>query len=248
MTIATRDVNKLGPGKFRTSPDNGEEQTCYFNRNQSDTHFTCFSAKRTQAKPITVSIVKLNSDFELVNKSLEVDLKNSVSNGQLKGQLQQVSSENFNNGKYYPRLQSQPMYDNDNMEDLEATQESSQQLSPERNQDISQQQIPAESKFVSKRKIRYTATRIKYSSTRIKSRNFLSNISYTGISKNDFYNENFILDVYVLLVKNLNPFSMSRKVTDKTKHEMVYMLWRERVTSEFYRYICEEKNFIYLDG
>ena len=103
-------------------------------------------------------------------------------------------------------------------------------------------------KISNKRKIRYTSTRIKYSPTRIKSRNFLSNISYTGISKNDFYNENFILDVYVLLVKNLNLFSLSRKVTDKTKHEMVYMLWRERVPSEFYRYICKEKNFIQLNG
>ena len=96
-------------------------------------------------------------------------------------------------------------------------------------------------KISNKRKIRYPPTRIKYSPTRIKSRNFLYNISYTGISKNDFYNENFILDVYVLLVKNLNLFSLSRKVTDKIKHEMVYMLWRKRVPSEFYRYICKKK-------
>ena len=132
------DVNELGPGKFRTSADNGEEQTCYFNRNKSDTHFTCFSAKRTQAEPITFSIVKLNSDFELVNKSLEFELKNSVSNGQLKRQLQQVSSEDFNNGKFN-RLQSQPMYNSDNTEDLEATleEESIQQLLPEKKQDIS---------------------------------------------------------------------------------------------------------------
>ena len=26
------------------------------------------------------------------------------------------------------------------------------------------------------------------------------------------------------------------------------MLWRECIPSEFYRYICEEKNFIYLNG
>ena len=101
---------------------------------------------------------------------------------------------------------------------------------------------------MSRHKIRYTATRIKYSPTRIKSRNFLSNISYSGINKNEFYNENFILDVYVLLVKNLNPFSLSGKITDKTKHKMVYMLWRECIPSDFYRYICEEKNFIYLNG
>ena len=139
-----------------------------------------------------------------------------------------------------PRLQSQPMYES-NVENLEEeSQEVSQQV-PEKSQDSS-------NKIVNRRKIRYTATRIKYSATRIKSRNFLSNISYTGINKNDFYNENFILDVHVLLVKNLNPFSLSRKVTDKTKHEIVYMLWRECIPSEFYRYICQEKNFIYLNG
>ena len=75
---------------------------------------------------------------------------------------------------------------------------------------------------------------------------FLSNISYTGIK--DFHNENLILDIFVLLVKNLNPFSLSRNVLDKTKHEMVYMLWRECIPSEFYRYICQEKNFLYLNG
>ena len=26
------------------------------------------------------------------------------------------------------------------------------------------------------------------------------------------------------------------------------MLWREYILSDFYRYICEEKNFIYLNG
>ena len=132
-----------------------------------------------------------------------------------------------------PRLQSQPMYES-NVGNLdEEIQEVSKQL-PEKSQDSS-------NKIVNRHKIRYTATRIKYSPTRIKTRNFLSNISYTGINKNDFYNENFILDVYVLLVKNLNPFSLSRKVTDKTKHEMVYMLWRECIPPEFYRYICKEK-------
>ena len=95
-----------------------------------------------------------------------------------------------------PMLQTQPMYESDNATDIKIKEE---------NQDFSQQ---TEDKIVSRHKIRYTATRIKYFPTRIKSRNFLSNISYTGISKNDFCNETFILDVYVLLVKNLNPFSL----------------------------------------
>ena len=67
----------------------------------------------------------------------------------------------------------------------------------EKSQDFSQ-----DNKIVNRQKIRYIVTRIKYSTTRAKSRKFLSNIAYTGISKEDFYSENFILDVYVLLTKN----------------------------------------------
>ena len=54
--------------------------------------------------------------------------------------------------------------------------------------------------------------KIKYTTTRIKSRNFLSNIAYVGINKEDYYNKNFIFDVYLLLTKNLNPFSLDRKL------------------------------------
>ena len=92
---------------------------------------------------------------------------------------------------------------------------------------------PTEKSIAKRQKVRYLATRIKYSPTRVKSRNFLSNISYTSINKADFYNENFILDVYILLVKNLNPFSLQRKTSDKLKLEMIYMLWRGCIPVEF---------------
>ena len=74
----------------------------------------------------------------------------------------------------------------------------------------------------------------KYTMTRIKSQNFLSNIAYIGINKEDYYNNNFIFDVYFLLTKNLNPFSLDKKLADKTKHEMIYMLWRECMPVEYY--------------
>ena len=92
------------------------------------------------------------------------------------------------------------------------------------------------------------AIRRKYTTTRIKSRNFLSNIAYVGINKEDYYNKNFIFDVYLLLTKNLDPFSLDRKLADKTKHEMIYMLWKECMPFKFYWYICQEKNFLYLNG
>ena len=36
-----------------------------------------------------------------------------------------------------------------------------------------------------------------YNTIRIKSRNFLSNIAYVGINKEDFYNENFIFMTFI---------------------------------------------------
>ena len=100
LTIDTREVNKIGPGKFRTSADNGQEQTCYFNRNKSDSHVTSYTSKQVLPDKLVFSIVKVNSDFKLVNKSLEIEIKtNSFLNKRVKRQHQQVNRENFNNGK-----------------------------------------------------------------------------------------------------------------------------------------------------
>ena len=74
----------------------------------------------------------------------------------------------------------------------------------------------------------------KYTTKWIKSTNFLSNIAYVGINREDFYNDNFIFDVYLLITKNLNPFLLDRKLSDKNKHEMLYMLWKECMPVNFY--------------
>ena len=84
----------------------------------------------------------------------------------------------------------------------------------------------------------------RYTTTHIKSRIFPSNIAYVGINKEDFYNESFIFDVYLLVMKNFNPFSLNRKLADKSKHEMIYMLWKECMLRNFYRHICKEQNFL----
>ena len=88
----------------------------------------------------------------------------------------------------------------------------------------------------------------RYTMMRIKCRSFLSNIANMGINKEDYYNENFVFDVYLLMTKNLDPFSLDRKLADKTKHEMIYMLWKECMPQKFYKHICKEKNFLYLNG
>ena len=50
------------------------------------------------------------------------------------------------------------------------------------------------------------------------------------------------------LQKNLNLFSLDRKLADKTKRKMIHMLWKECMPDKFYKHICKEKNFLYLKG
>ena len=143
-----------------------------------------------------------------------------------------------------PCNQSQPFREKEWIEPQPETEQQVQSLPPEKKQDF----YPTEKPIIKRSRVRYIASRIKHSPTRIKSRNFLSNIGYTSVNKTDFYRKNFILDVYILLVKNLNPFSLHRKISDKFKQEMIYMLWRECIPTKFYGYICQEENFKYLNG
>ena len=49
-------------------------------------------------------------------------------------------------------------------------------------------------------------------------------------------------------MKNLNPFLLDGKLNDHNKHEMIYMLWKECMPAEFYKFFCVEKNFPHLNG
>ena len=98
LAIDTRDVNESGPGKFRTSAEDGEQQTCYFNKSNSDSYFKTFISQRAKAEPIIFSIFKAKSDINFQDKNLVIHIKSSVSDGDFKGQLQQFSFKNIRNG------------------------------------------------------------------------------------------------------------------------------------------------------
>ena len=173
----------------------------------------------------------------LIEKTLEMENEQAL-------RIQQEIDDALN-----PMYQTQPLPGYDYLEEEEK--EDQKPLiktevveQPENSPDI----YPSEKAIAKRQKVRYLATRIKYSPTRVKTKNILSNIGYTSVSKCDFYKENFIFDVFILLVKNLNPFSLQRKICDKFKHKMIYMLWRECIPVEFYKYICQEENFMYLNG
>ena len=82
----------------------------------------------------------------------------------------------------------------------------------------------------------------KYTTTRIKSRNFLSNISYVWINKENYYNENFIFNIYLLATKSLNPFSLDRKINDQNKHQMIYVMERMYVASVLQAHLQRQKH------
>ena len=72
MTIDIRDVNGLGPAKFRTSVDSNQEKICYYNRNKRDASFNSFLAVRKQTptfSDITLSIAEL---IDKTNKNTNI--------------------------------------------------------------------------------------------------------------------------------------------------------------------------------
>ena len=87
-----------------------------------------------------------------------------------------------------------------------------------------------------------------FTSSRIKTRNFLSSISYTGVKGENFADNNFTFDTITLLTKNINPFSLEQKIVDAKNRDIIYMLWDECIEKTFYKHICENDNFIYLNG
>ena len=74
LTTDTRDVNNLGPSKFRIGAENGAEQICYYNRNKKDKVYNKFLAVRKEksANEIIVSIEKL---LDNPNKTETIFLK-----------------------------------------------------------------------------------------------------------------------------------------------------------------------------
>ena len=53
--------------------------------------------------------------------------------------------------------------------------------------------------------------------------NFLTNILYNGVKEEDLFDRSFVFDVNILTTKNINPFSLERKIFDVKNREMVHM-------------------------
>ena len=99
------------------------------------------------------------------------------------------------------------------------------------------------------KKRKYDTHKIKpYNTTRIKSQNLLTNKSYSGVKEEDLFDRGFVLDIYVLTTKNINPFSLERKTFDEQDREMINMFWEDCNEPSFYKRICQPEIFLYLNG
>ena len=76
----------------------------------------------------------------------------------------------------------------------------------------------------------------------------MTNISYNGVKDEDFFDKSFVFDICVLTTKNINPFSLERKIFDVKDREMVNMFWEDCNESCFYKHICKLENVLYLNG
>ena len=99
LTVDTRDVNDLGPGKFRTSAENSFEQTCYFNKNNSDSRDKSYVTKRVSQEKLVFSISNQNFDLNFGYKNLEVNSQNLLFDGNTNEKHQLIDRESFRDGK-----------------------------------------------------------------------------------------------------------------------------------------------------
>lgn len=65
----------------------------------------------------------------------------------------------------------------------------------------------------------------RYNNKRIKARNFLKNIVYSPLNKNDHLNRAFVVNAYTFLTQNLNPFSLDKTFNSQNDKQMISMIW-----------------------
>ena len=83
-----------------------------------------------------------------------------------------------------------------------------------------------------------------FSATKVKTRNFLSNISYRRIKEQDFDKYSFVVHVYSFLIKDFNLFFFwDSKFNNECDHEMVLMLWQHCMPQTLHEYIKKPDNF-----
>ena len=77
--------------------------------------------------------------------------------------------------------------------------------------------------------------------------NFLTNLSYKRVKKDDLLNENFIIDCISFILYYLNPFYLEQNFNDAADRNKVETLWTCSISSEFYFCICQGEDYQLLN-
>ena len=64
---------------------------------------------------------------------------------------------------------------------------------------------------------------------------FLPNISNNDVKEEDLHDRSFIFNVYMLITKNLNPFSLKRYIFDVDNRNLVRIFREECIDQEFFK-------------
>ena len=72
LTIDTRDVNNLGPARFRTQAENNNEQICYYSRNKEGKTFNAFLVLGKQTSTTDKIIFSVKNLIDKSNKKEDI--------------------------------------------------------------------------------------------------------------------------------------------------------------------------------
>lgn len=72
----------------------------------------------------------------------------------------------------------------------------------------------------------------------MKARNFLTNIVFSRLNKEDCNNKSLICNLYDILFQNMNPFFLRRNF--QSLHDIFQFLPEECVPQNFYKFICQK--------
>ena len=104
LTIDCSNVNKNGPGRYRTNGHNQEEPVCYFNKASNDQVYNTFTSKRIKSENFEKGIYfkidciqgKINNETFSASKTLE---KNGSSNDRLSKRIREQTDSTDGEGE-----------------------------------------------------------------------------------------------------------------------------------------------------
>ena len=198
------DCGKNSPSKYRTEADNNVRQTCFFSQKKKDRVFDRFTSHNLEPGNRDSLIFKIELSDKNSIKEEHLPYNQLLSKGNCNVQVKDDNRCDDRRNFQGKSAENEP--------DITRCYETEQK--PENDHDFSFLEEANQNK--ENVMSRHLKRRIKpYKSSRIKARNFLSNISYTGVKSEDFADNNFTFGTITLLTKNINPFSLERKIVDE---------------------------------